>query len=432
MRPCLAATLARGLLAASAGGAAGCGQVSMEPTSEAAQYLEDTSFRRSVLEGDLVSRDNDYARERLSLYGVEGEGWDALEEADPPSRSLRVEDAEALSGGGTIEPGELTTLVPERVPQDEAAWVELGKRVFFEYPLRADPTYDVVAAIPGGLDDTGFLVEDGAYVGLRVVLGPGGAPRVGITCAMCHGGPDPDGGVSGALSNRAMDVGAARLLAMGLSPGELPPELDSTALADLDRLGPGRTDILPDAAFNPYALPDFGGLADMPYLHHTANWHHRSTATLAVRCETLFITSSGMTTRIPRVLAYAVASYFRSLPPAPPSASPSPESEEGRVIFEREGCGGCHTPPLYTSDRLVTLEEVGTDAAAGESSARHTGYYRIPSLRGVSRAAPYLHHGAVPTLEGMFDPARQEPGHRFGLELGEGERGALVAFLRTL
>ena len=89
-------------------------------------------------------------------------------------------------------------------------------------------------------------------------------------------------------------------------------------------------------------------------------------------------------------------------------------------------------PPTYTSDRLVSLEEVGTDPAAGTSPARGTGYYRIPSLRGVGRTAPYLHHGAVRTLEEMLSPEREEPGHEFGMDLSEEERSQLIAFLRSI
>ena len=96
------------------------------------------------------------------------------------------------------------------------------------------------------------------------------------------------------------------------------------------------------------------------------------------------------------------------------------------------GCDGCHTPPLFTSDRQVPLEEVGTDPEAGESAVRYSGHYRIPSLRGVGRTAPYLHHGAFESLEAMFDPERTEPGHTFGLELEEAERADLIAYLRTI
>ena len=230
-----------------------------------------------------------------------------------------------------------------------------------------------------------------------------------------------------------MDIGAARLLVIGFEPAELPPELDSTPLGDLARLGPGRADVLGDGQFNPYAFPDMGGLADMPFLHHNANWRHTATVTLAVRCETLFITSASQQSRIPRVLSYAIAAYFRSLAPPPPVTAQSGELEaEGEQHFEQAGCVGCHTPPLYTSDRSVSLEDVGTNPSAGESPVRATGYYRIPSLRGVGRAAPYLHDGSISTLEGMFTRGRKVPGHPWGQELEEGERAALLAFLRSL
>jgi hypothetical protein len=63
-----------------------------------------------------------------------------------------------------------------------------------------------------------------------------------------------------------------------------------------------------------------------------------------------------------------------------------------------------------------------------------TGYYKVPSLKGVWYRGPLHHAGAVRSLEEWFDPARTGavPGHPFGLGLAAGDRGALIAFLRTL
>jgi hypothetical protein len=79
-----------------------------------------------------------------------------------------------------------------------------------------------------------------------------------------------------------------------------------------------------------------------------------------------------------------------------------------------------------------------------------TGYYRIPSLRGLWYRGLYGHSGFVSSLEEWFDPrrlrddfvpsgwrgpgvkARAIPGHDFGLDLSAEDRAALVAFLRTL
>jgi hypothetical protein len=81
---------------------------------------------------------------------------------------------------------------------------------------------------------------------------------------------------------------------------------------------------------------------------------------------------------------------------------------------------------------------------------RGTGYYKIPSLRGVWYRGPLEHSGSVVTLEDWFDPLRVRsnyiptgfkgfgvkrravPGHPFGLGLTSDEKAALIAFLRTL
>ena len=69
------------------------------------------------------------------------------------------------------------------------------------------------------------------------------------------------------------------------------------------------------------------------------------------------------------------------------------------------------------------------DLATG--AARGTGGYRPAPLIRVADAAPYLHHGAVPSLESLLDPARAEPGHRFATDLGERDRALLLGYLRT-
>ncbi len=294
-------------------------------------------------------------------------------------------------------------------------------------------SYLTLAGLDGGLEEVGFLVEDEEWVGLRVLEGPDGAPTLGPTCAQCHGGRDGGGRVGGVRANRQMDVGRSRLLTLGAAAGgALPPELESTAEDELSALGPGRMDVLSDGVFNPYAVPDLGGLIDMPFLHHNANWHHRGTATLAVRCDTLFITSGGEDYRPPLALSWALAAWLRSLPAPQPSDGPSAEAEAGALVFEDLGCPSCHPAPLYTAAHAVELDAVGTDPSAGESEVRWSGNYRIPSLRGVGGAGPYLHHGAVATLDALFDPTREEPGHSFGQEAEASERAALVAFLRSL
>jgi hypothetical protein len=79
-----------------------------------------------------------------------------------------------------------------------------------------------------------------------------------------------------------------------------------------------------------------------------------------------------------------------------------------------------------------------------------TGYYKVPSLKGVWRRGPFEHNGSIATLEDWFDPARLREdyiptgfkgvglktravsGHEFGLTLAAEEKKALIAFLKTL
>jgi hypothetical protein len=165
--------------------------------------------------------------------------------------------------------------------------------------------------------------------------------------------------------------------------------------------------------------------------------------------------------------AYAYALYVYSLQPPSNPNRPSAITERGKAIFTREGCAGCHTPPLYTSNKLTVAGEfkipdghlkrydilqvsVGTDPRSAVESLRGRGYYKVPSLRGVWYRGPFEHNGSVATLEDWFDPARLRDdyvptafkgwnvkvrairGHPFGLNLNSDDKAALISFLKTL
>jgi len=91
-----------------------------------------------------------------------------------------------------------------------------------------------------------------------------------------------------------------------------------------------------------------------------------------------------------------------------------------------------------------------TDLRAKVQNRRGTGYYKVPSLKGVWYRGPFEHNGSVATLEDWFDPRRLQPdnvptgykgygaspravtGHPFGLDLTPEDKRALIAFLKTL
>ena len=165
---------------------------------------------------------------------------------------------------------------------------------------------------------------------------------------------------------------------------------------------------------------------------------------------------------------YALALWLYSLdPPKNPNPPDSRLVQAGENLFKSNGCGGCHTPPLYTNNKLTPATGfhipqdhkgrydilpvvAGTDPQLTMDTRRGTGYYKVPSLKGLWYRGPFEHSGSVATLEDWFDPARLRDdyvptgfkgyglktravrGHEFGLKLKPDEKRALIAFLMTL
>ncbi len=144
-------------------------------------------------------------------------------------------------------------------------------------------------------------------------------------------------------------------------------------------------------------------------------------------------------------------------------------AKRGQEIFTSEGCAACHTPPVYTNNKLVPVpgfepplddpatkrldisqRRVGTDPGLALKTRKGTGYYKVPSLRGLWYRGLYEHDGPVSSLEDWFDPQRLRedyvptgwkgpgvthravPGHTFGHDLSDDDKSALIAFLKTL
>ena len=111
---------------------------------------------------------------------------------------------------------------------------------------------------------------------------------------------------------------------------------------------------------------------------------------------------------------------------------------------------GYAPPPGMTESPDVLPTSIGTDPGLALRTRKGTGYYKVPSLKGVWYRGHYLHDGAVASLEEMFDANRLSdehkpggwrppgtekaaiPGHPFGLKLDAREKTQLIAFLRTL
>jgi hypothetical protein len=386
----------------------------------------------------------------------------------------------------------------------EADWISAGETVFnaptaFESvdDVR-DPAWYARLNVP--------VTTEGVVPGYYYVVRKKGQVELGIlSCATCHTRVLPDGTlVPGAQGNFPVE----RAYAYGLrkhSPEAVEARLEAGlnfSSSERKRLTDGLYDrptaeiasiheaMIPGIAMRPgfsYLDPpkiaDLIGVKERKYLDMTARLQHRSIGDV-MRYGTMcgginyFFSASGPVREQdlpdPKTLsrytdeqAYAYSLYVYSLRPPPNPNRPNTLTERGRDVFEQQGCAGCHTPPLYTSNKLTLAGafiphpeditrydilpiRVGTDPRSALESLRGRGYYKIPSLQGVWYRGPFEHNGSIATLEEWFDSARLRqdyvptgfvgygvkaravPGHEFGLRLDSADKAALIAFLKTL
>lgn len=403
IRP-LALVCVAGLSAACSGGR-GAGETETD-VDRGRRYDSSAEYRRAALVSSLENPDNGYSRLRLERYRPDW--WEALPLWNPGVRPVSGADV-----GSAAPMAGFTSLDVESVPWEEAALVELGRRAFFEYPVQIMPFAAAALSSKTAPTRYGLWSTETELGGLVWTSLPGDAVDLSVTCSTCHATLEGGTLVPG-KNDAGFDVG---LLASDFH-GDPPNRA----------WGPGRVDVSADATDNPVAIPDLRPVRYQEHLQRAATVKNDLVA-LAVRTETLIITSLGETVRPPRKLAFALALFLWRLPAAP-RRTPDEASARGQPLFE-ERCAGCHQPPRY-SGPAVPLGEVGTDPSVGLSAERGTGRYRVPSLHGVGDRTPLLATGAVRDVAELLDPARTAVGHEYGQSLGAAERADLLRFLETL
>jgi hypothetical protein len=410
-----------------------------------------------------------------------------------------------------ISPGELTT---------EADWIEAGRVIFEEgdhIHLRTqEPRF--IEAVRAGF---GILAgKDGVAANYRWVPTKSGVALSFPNCSACHMGRGPNGlRIAGAptftgsprpntprplitqvhlakhyviaaapiqMGSEALGLWQYSAFGVPWRQDDINLKLKSLSLEEHETLiNAGlRGGAIPrwnGSLYYPAKVPDLIGIKERRYIDATGTHLNRGigdvmryAAAVSFAEPTKFGSYDVLgpndalpTARRSDEALYALALYIESLKP-PANPNPIDESSKaGETIFRREGCPGCHTPPLYTNNKLTlaagftlpknapsTLDvlpiSVGTDSGLALKTRKGTGYYKVPSLKGVWYRGHYLHDGAAASLEEMFDPDRLNAthkaggylppgsrmraiaGHEFGLRLTKEERRQLIAFLRTL
>jgi hypothetical protein len=412
----------------------------------------------------------------------------------------------------------------------EADWIKAGE-IVFESPILIDlpQQFDNGITITEARDPAWYrkvgtpVSKEGVMPFASYFIRKKGTVELhSFSCAMCHTRVMPDGSVlKAAQGNLPVDRIVAYSYRAGAAMAKdftqalrnvraierslyAVPWLRPDPLGDLDRMRlddiAARQDAIPSGVMArhgtnvlyPAQVPDLIGVKDRRYLDDTGLQQHRGPVDL-MRYAALnqgaddlsnfddFIPAGlGNFKKLPDPIdpinvggrysdeqLYALALYLYSLRPPPNPNKFDAQTASGQKIFEREGCQTCHTPPLYTNNKLTPAEgftpprgaeqkydifpvSVGTDPNLALKTRRGTGYYKVPSLKGVWYRGMFGHSGWCATLEDWFDPRRTldeyvptgfKPygaqtyavkGHPFGLNLSHNDRAALVAFLRTL
>ncbi|MBI1355124.1 MAG: hypothetical protein GC160_12315 [Acidobacteria bacterium] len=392
-------------------------------------------------------------------------------------------------------------------------WIAAGDRVFHA-PVSFGPVFFGEREVrdPKFFEATGMPVAaDGTVPFASWVVREKGKVELGsMGCNTCHTRVLDDGTVvPGAPSNNPADRQGARMLGQAarfMGPEKILDQIRNFALQfelpglkqDLNRrartmsldeliaagqaIPAGVTARAFTSMFVPPQIPDLIGVAERHFLDHTGLVRQQGPADL-MRYSTLVQDMMGYArygdaepmrkpepgkgARHSDAQLYALALYLYSLQP-PPNPHPFDDAaRRGKEVFEKQGCGSCHAAPLYTNNKLTPVEgfepsqadrkkfnvmnrRVGTDPRYALQTKKGTGYYKVPSLKGVWYRGPLEHNGSVATLEDWFDAARLRDdyvptgfkpadapthavkGHEFGLDLPAQEKADLIAFLRTL
>jgi mono/diheme cytochrome c family protein len=382
-------------------------------------------------------------------------------------------------------------------------WIRAGELVFESPILYVAPAnraryMEMFRAVPYPTTAEGIIPN------FKYVIRKKGVVEIGVNaCAECHTRTLADGSVvKGAQANEPSGPARAWRQEHPARVGGRLAENERAAYAapwapnqdDYDSLTneainlryrmmpPGVLSRQGTSSKHPVRIPSIIGVADLKYLDSTGLSRLRSIAdfmryaivnqgldTIAHFGDFQPGTLGGQTpeqrkARYSDEQLFALALYVYSLK-YPPNPNPmSDRARRGQQIFSSQGCAGCHPPPLYTNNALTPAAGfrvsnalrktdyildtcVGTDPSLALETRRGTGFYKVPSLRGVWLRSAFGHEGAAISLEEWLDPGRLNPdyvpkgfhlapgpikGHKFGLTLSQEDRTALIAFLNTL
>jgi hypothetical protein len=356
------------------------------------------------------------------------------------------------------------------------------------------------------------VTKDGLIPTLRWCVDRAGKLKIGLAnCSSCHTRILPDGslllgaqgnladafesvgvvvdGFTRDLAQRGISINQAEYQSYGVPwlKDDIHERFKTMTLEEIVQVdGLPQTGTFSRFNGSPYymtRIPDLIGMKDRRYIDHTGTHVNRGPDDIARYAILVSVADDGsigpykfmdqkqrkLPHRFSDEAMYAIGKFVYSLEPPPNPNKVDALAERGRKVFESEGCAMCHTPPLYTNNMLIPAAgftpfkddpatarlhimryPVGTDPNLALKTRKGTGYYKVPSLKGLWYRNLIEHSGSIATLEEWFDrkrlrddyepsgwkaPGRKTravPGHEFGMDLSADDKRALIAFLKTL
>lgn len=402
---------------------------------------------------------------------------------------------------------------PEKI-KTEQDWIATGRRVFDELDVPITRTNDprVLRYLRDreAINKDGLVMtKDGTLPSFRWVVEKSGEVKVAFPeCSACHTRVMPDGSIiRGAQGNLDLGGEGVGLMLEGLNQSlgvslneleyrsyavpwlkdDIHERFKTMSVEEINQIdGPPLPSTFARFNGSPYyitRIPDLIGVKDRRYLDHTGTHLNRGPADIARYAALVAYADDGaigpykFLTEGQRRLQYrfrdetlfALGKFIYSLEPPPNPNKLDDLAKQGQKVFTQAGCAMCHTPPLYTNNALIPVDgfeppkndpataqlrvfnfRVGTDPSLALKTRKGTGYYKVPSLKGLWYRGLIQHSGSIASLEDWFDPKRlrddyvpsgwKEPGvkaravkgHEFGLDLSSADKRALIAFLKTL
>lgn len=145
--------------------------------------------------------------------------------------------------------------------------------------------------------------------------------------------------------------------------------------------------------------------------------------------------NKGLSPKLDALAAYTNSHKYALSPYAKKGLSTG--AIQGRAIFKsvKTGCAICHSGPLYTDSKLgnqtrFIRHDVGT--GKDDPGEKMGPAYDTPTLLGVYRTAPYLHHGKAKTLEEVLTTFNPSDKHGTTSHLTKAQISDLVEYLNSL